>query len=75
MYKLKPEIDYHQFFKQISKCSRDVIFETPNGDRINLGSLFCRFVFISLASDKENLRNGTLVFAEEDLPILKDYVD
>lgn len=75
MYKLRSEINYHKFFKQISKCSGDVIFETPNGDRINLCSLFCRFVFISLAADKDNLRNGTLLFTEEDLPILKDYVE
>ena len=75
MYKLKPEIEYHKFFKQVTKCSHDVIYETPNRDHINLKSFFSRFVFASLAVNKDYFTNGTLLFADEDLDFLKDFIE
>lgn len=75
MYKLKSGIEYHKLFKQVTKCRHDVIYETPNQDHINLKSLFCRFVFISLAVNKDYIKEGTLLLDEEDLDLLKDYIE
>lgn len=75
MYKLKAGINYHKFFRQIARCSHNVFFETPTGDRINLSSIFSRFVFITLAANRETLKSGTLEFAPEDLHFLREYVE
>ena len=47
---LNPNIDINEFLKVVSTCKGDVLFETPEGDQMNLKSELCRFVFASGAN-------------------------
>lgn len=75
MYRLKPDADYGRLFRQAAKCGGEVIFETKNGDKINLKSVFSRFVFAVISGNKEDRRDGQLVFADEDFPLLREFLE
>lgn len=72
---IKNNADIVNFLKQIQKCSGEVLFETPEGDRIALKSALSRYIFCTIASNPELLQSGTIRFAqEEDKKLLADYL-
>ena len=72
---LKNDIEIMDFLKQVKKCDGEVLFETPEGDRIALKSTLSQYIFCTIASNPELLKNGTISFKQEkDKEILKDYL-
>ena len=56
---LKANVNIMDFLKQ-------VLFETPEGDRIALKSTLSQYIFCTIASNPELLKNGTINFKHED---------
>jgi len=73
---IKNNINIVNFLKQVQKCSADVLFETPEGDRIALKSTLSQYIFCTIASTPELLQNGTIHFErEEDKKNLEMFLD
>ncbi len=72
---IRSDINVVEFLKQVRTCSRDVLFETEEGDRIALKSTLSQYIFCTIASNQELLQSGTIRFiAEEDRELLQDYL-
>lgn len=73
--KIKEHIDFMQFLKAVRECSRDVLFQTDEGDCLNLKSTLSQYVFAMIFSKPELLCDGEIRCAEEDLPRLAEFLD
>lgn len=73
--KLNPSCDFAHFLNTISQCSGDVLFETTEGDVLNLKSELCRYIFAVVASKPHLLETGTLTCKKpQDGELLKKYL-
>ncbi|MDE6517121.1 MAG: polya polymerase [Acetatifactor sp.] len=72
---IKNNINIVNFLKQVQKCSADVLFVTPEGDRIALKSTLSQYIFCTIASNAALLQSGIICFkAEKDKKLLEDYL-
>ncbi len=72
---INPNINILNFLKQVQKCSAEVLFETPEGDRIALKSTLSQYIFFTIASNSELLQNGTIRFEQdEDIKLLENFL-
>ena len=68
---IKANANIVNFLKQVQKCSSEVLFETPEGDRIALKSTLSQYIFCTIASNQ----SGTIRFEkEEDRLVLADFL-
>lgn len=73
--KLKEGIDYAKFLDIVKKCSRDVLFETLDGDQLNLNSTLSRFLFSTVSGHEGIIRSGTVKCqCEADKEMLKEFI-
>ena len=73
--KLREGIDYAKFLDTVKKCSRDVLFETLDGDQLNLNSTLSRFLFSTVSGDEGIIRSGMVICqCEEDKELLKEFI-
>lgn len=63
---IKTYINIVNFLEQTQKCSVEVLFETPEGDRIALKSTLSQYIFCTIASNPELLQSGTVRFEQEN---------
>ena len=72
---IKANANIVNFLKQVQKCSSEVLFETPEGDRIALKSTLSQYIFFTIASNPELLQNGTIRFEQdEDIKLLENFL-
>ena len=72
---LKANINIVEFLEQVKKCDGEVLYETPEGDRIALKSTLSQYIVRTIASNPELLKNGTISFKlEEDNNILHKFL-
>ena len=72
---INPNINILNFLKQVQKCSAEVLFETPEGDRIALKSTLSQYIFFTIASNSELLQSGTIRFEQdEDIKLLENFL-
>ncbi len=72
---LKANINIVEFLEQVKKCDGEVLYETPEGDRIALKSTLSQYIFRTIASNPELLKNGIISFKlEEDKNILHKFL-
>lgn len=74
MMKLKPDIDLPEFFHAVHTCRGEVLFETPEGDRLNLKSALSQFVFTAAVAGQLRALNGRLSYDQEDEPCLAPFL-
>ena len=55
--RIKTNIDVVYFLRQIQKCCGEVLFETPEGDRLALKSTLSQYIFCTLASNAELIQS------------------
>ena len=73
--KLKDGINYADFLDPVKKCNKDVLFETLDGDQLNLNSTLSRFLFSTVSGHDGIIRSGTVrCQCEEDKEILKEFI-
>ena len=63
--KLKQEIKPVQFLQAVQACVGQVLFLTADGDRLNLKSQLCSYVFAFLCSKPEVMENARLQCSEQ----------
>lgn len=72
---IKTNINIVNFLEQVQKCGAEVLFETPEGDRIALKSTLSQYIFCTIVSNPELLQSGTVRFEQEtDKEFLKDFL-
>ena len=72
---IKNNINIVDFLRKVQKCDSEVLFETPEGDRIALKSTLSQYIFCTIASNPELLGNGTVRFEhQEDLALLQEFL-
>jgi len=71
---LNPDLDIKAFLNAVSRCQSDVLFETPEGDQMNLKSELCRYVFASGANVHRTLQGEITCKNPADLEVLKEYL-
>ena len=73
--KVREGIDYAKWLDTVKKCSRDVLFETLDGDQLNLNSTLSRFLFSTISVHEGIIRSGTVrCQCEEDKERLKEFI-
>lgn len=73
--KINERTDFMRFLKAVRECSQDVLFQTDEGDCLNLKSALSQYVFAMIFSKPELLRAGRICCAQEDLPKLSEFLD
>lgn len=62
--KLKPLDNYLNFMTAVRECAGDVLFTTEEGDRLDLRSVFCQYLFASSCTDRDFLAGGRIQCSE-----------
>lgn len=63
---LLPNVNVQEFLKVVATCEGDVVFETPEGDMMNLKSELCRYVFASNADSTFRIMHGDITCKNPD---------
>lgn len=72
---LKKDADMISFLTAVKRCRGDVLFETEDGDSLNLKSLLSEYLFSMVASNQNYILSGRVVCRlEEDYELLRDFV-
>lgn len=72
---LKEEIDIMDFLAAVKKCEGEVLFQTEDGDSLNLKSLLSEYLFSMVASNRNYILSGQVVCrVEEDYRLLGEFV-
>lgn len=72
---IKSTANIVNFLKSVQKCDSEVLFETPEGDRIALKSTLSQYIFCTIASNPDLLQSGTIRFKNEaDQKILIEFL-
>ena len=73
--KLKPVDNYRDFLNVVEQCQGKVYFVTPDGDRLNLKSTFCQYMFASVCADRAYMEKADVECSDfEDYLILGEYL-
>lgn len=73
--KLKKRFDITAFMDAVQHCTKDVYFDTADGDHLNLKSVLSQFVFASAVAAKLPELEAEIVCQEEDLPALRPFLE
>lgn len=71
---LRPDINLSDFFRVVHTCRGEVLFETPEGDRLNLKSSLSQYVFTAAVAGQLRALNGQLSYDQEDEPRLTPFL-
>ena len=73
--KLKEDIDFIAFLRTVKKCRKDVYFDSPEGDHLDLKSVLSQYVLSANAHNTAILREGNVrCYEEKDYEILREYL-
>lgn len=73
---LKTNIDITKFLMSIKNCEGQVLFETPEGDRLNLTSALSQYIFCSAIGQSFDWNQGTIrCEISDDILILTPYLE
>lgn len=71
---LKPDISLPDFFQAVHACQGQVLFETPEGDQLNLKSALSQYVFATAVAGQLRALKGQLSCDQADLPRLEAFL-
>lgn len=73
--RLKEEINIMDFLAAVKKCQGEVLFETEDGDSLNLKSLLSEYLFSMVASNQNYILSGQVICRmEEDYGLLAEFI-
>lgn len=73
--KIKAQADFVRFLKAVGECSSEILFQTEEGDCLNLKSALSQYVFAMIFSKPELLNSGRICCSDEDLRRLNDFLE
>ena len=59
--KLRENIDIIAFLKSVNNCRKDVYYDSPEGDHLDLKSALSQYVLSASSGDRSLLQNGFVV--------------
>lgn len=62
--KIRPDTDLKAFMLSVSRCRKDVLFVTEEGDQLNLRSELSRYLFAAVVNHPQLLQKGRLEFSD-----------
>ncbi|MCM1193122.1 MAG: polya polymerase [Lachnospiraceae bacterium] len=72
---LRDDIDLAAFFAAVNRCQGEVLFLSEEGDRMNLKSTLCQYLFTSVYLQKDIKLEGQIVCAlPEDAETLAPFL-
>lgn len=72
---LREDVDIMDFLVAVKKCCGDVLFETEDGDSLNLKSFLSEYLFSMVASNRNYVLSGQVVCrVKEDYELLADFI-
>ncbi len=73
--KLKENINLADFIQKVKECRSAVTFRSAEGDILALQSALCQYIFASLQTHPELLKNSLILCEDKtDYEILNDYL-
>ncbi len=73
--KLKENTNLADFICKVKECRSAVTFHSAEGDILALQSALCQYIFASLQTHPELLKDSLIVCENEaDYAVLKDYI-
>ncbi|MGN0998445.1 MAG: hypothetical protein ACI4PO_02710 [Faecousia sp.] len=76
MQVLKKDADLIEFRNTVKKCAGDVLFETGDGDSLNLKSVLSDFLFSMMSANQTYILSGHVVCqAESDYQIMDEFLE
>lgn len=73
-YDLKSGINLAAFLRAADLCEGTVLFEGSGGDRLDLKSQLCKYLFLAAEPDAEYLTSGKISCEAPDAERLSDYI-
>lgn len=72
---IKPGISIPDFLKALDACQGDIVYQSKQGDCLDMKSQLCKYLFLSIAADlPEGAMQGTISCRQTDYFLLKDYL-
>ena len=76
MFRLKEKIQYSSFLQRLKDCKGDVMYQTYEGDTLNLKSAISQLLFSASILHPETARKATITFTEEtDYHVLAEFLE
>lgn len=73
--RLRRDINLAAFIQAATNCQKDVLYQTAEGDCLNLKSTLSRFIFLSVIDAYPNLSSGSVAYNEIDFPLLQEFLE
>ncbi len=73
-YNLKPHINITDFLHTVDLCEEEVLFESREGDRLNLQSQLSKYLFLTVGLDLQYLKSCWISCTATDAVRLSDYI-
>lgn len=72
--RIDPNAQIAHFLQTVISCKGEVIYQTTEGDRLNLKSQLCQYIFAAIATKPELLEQGEVVCSfQEDARKLQEF--
>ena len=63
-----------RFLQTIDQCAGEILFEDPEGDRLNLKSQLCKYLFLTIRPENAQFSEGHITCGEEDARVLAEFL-
>lgn len=73
-YNLKPHINIADFLHAVDLCEEEVLFESREGDRLNLQSQLSKYLFLTVGLDLQYLKSCWISCTTADAVRLSDFI-
>ena len=71
----KKDVNTIDFIMAVKKCEKDVFFQTPEGDSLNLKSLLSQYIFASILENPDLVESGKIICqSPKDSELLSRFV-
>lgn len=72
---LRDDIDLAAFFSAVNHCKGEVVFLSTEGDRMNLKSALCQYLFTSVYLHRDIRLEGSISWEDpEDETLLRSFL-
>ncbi len=73
-YHFRSQINIAEFLHTVDLCKGAVLFETPEGDRLNLKSQLSKYLFLTVGLDLQYLKSCWISCTAIDAARLSDFI-
>lgn len=70
----KADFNMTKFLKSVDLCEDNIIFEDLSGDRLDLKSQLCKYLFLTFTPGTPPLTEGSIACSERDAALLSEFL-